>query len=53
MPKRNEKLVTALEEVAELKFKLVALQAEIKAARQAERMRIVRQILGENEEQDN
>jgi hypothetical protein len=45
MPKRNERLVAALEEVAELKFKLVAAQAEIKAARREERMKIAAEIL--------
>jgi hypothetical protein len=51
MPKRNEKLVAALEEVADLKFKVVALQAEIKAARREERMKIAREILRESEEE--
>jgi hypothetical protein len=49
MPKRNERLVAALEEVAELKFRLVAAQAEIKAARREERMKIAREILAEGE----
>ena len=47
MPKRNERLVAALEEVVELKFRLVAAQAEIKAARQAERIFIARELLKE------
>ena len=47
MPKKNERLITALEEIAELKFKLVAAQAEIKAARQAERIFIARELLKE------
>jgi len=50
MPKRNEKLVAALEEITELKFKLVALQSEVKAARREERMKIAREILKEEEE---
>jgi signal transduction histidine kinase len=49
MPKKNEKLIMALEEVTELKFKLVAAQAEIKAARREERMKIAREILAEGE----
>jgi len=47
MPKKNEKLILALEEITELKFKLVAAQAEIKAARQAERIFIARELLKE------
>ena len=45
MARKNEKLIAALEEVAELKFKLVAAQAEIKGARKDERIRIAALIL--------
>jgi hypothetical protein len=50
MPKWNEKLAAALEEITDLKFKLVALQAEVKSARREERMKIAREILTEEEE---
>ena len=60
MTKKNESLIAALEEIAELKFKLMAAQAEIKAARQpvfghfvlssAERIFIARELLEEGRE---
>ena len=49
MPKRNEKLIEALEEIARLKFELVAVRAEIKAARDKELRRIVNLITMDKE----
>jgi hypothetical protein len=50
MPKKNEKLIAAMEEITELKLQLVALHGELKQARQAERVRIARELLKEEGE---
>ena len=50
MPKRNEKLIEALDEMARLRIEIMVLQQEIKAARREERMAIAREILKEGEE---
>jgi hypothetical protein len=52
MPKRNIKVEELQEKLALMQIEILELRQGIKAARQAERMRIARQILGENEEEE-
>jgi hypothetical protein len=45
MPKRNEKLIEAKEEITRLMFELVELRQQVKAARVEERIKIAALIL--------